>query len=48
MRFAALNQAQYNLMAKVFVFALRTESGNQQTLNRINKNTKVKDARDSL
>jgi radical SAM superfamily enzyme YgiQ (UPF0313 family) len=50
MRFAALNQEQYNLMAKAgFRFLLfGLESSNQETLDRICKNTKVDDARKSL
>ena len=50
MRFAALSQDQYLLMAKAgFRFLLYgLESGNQETLDRIHKNTKVKDARKSL
>jgi radical SAM superfamily enzyme YgiQ (UPF0313 family) len=50
MRFGALNQEQYNLMAQAgFRFILYgLESSNQQTLNKINKNTKVSDARNTL
>ncbi|MBU1117860.1 B12-binding domain-containing radical SAM protein [Patescibacteria group bacterium] len=50
MRFAALNQAQYNLMAKAgFRFVLYgLESSNQKTLDRLDKNTKTKDAKDTL
>jgi len=50
MRFAALDQSQYNLMAKSgFRFLLYgLESANQDTLSIIHKNTKVSDARKSL
>lgn len=50
MRFAALNQEQYDLMAKAgFRFILYgLESSNQNTLDRISKNTKVSDARKTL
>ena len=50
MRFAALNQEQYNLMAKAgFRFILYgLESNNQKTLDKIDKNTKVADARKTL
>ena len=50
MRFAALTQAQYNLMAKAgFRFILYgLESNNQRTLNKIDKNTKIADARKTL
>lgn len=50
MRFGALNQKQYNLMAKAgFRFILYgLESSNQSTLNRIQKNTKVEDSRKTL
>ncbi|HEX8923200.1 MAG TPA: radical SAM protein [Patescibacteria group bacterium] len=50
MRFAALNQEQYDLMAKAgFRFILYgLESSNQVTLDRIDKNTKVNDARKTL
>ena len=50
MRFAALNQEQYNLMAKAgFRFILYgLESNNQRTLNKIDKNTKIADARKTL
>lgn len=50
MRFAALNQEQYNLMAKAgFRFILYgLESNNQKTLDRIDKNTKVSDAKKTL
>ena len=50
MRFGALNQEQYNLMARAgFRFVLYgLESNNQKTLNRIEKNTKVADARNTL
>ena len=46
MRFAALNQEQYNLMAKAgFRFILYgLESNNQKTLDKIDKNTKTMDA----
>lgn len=50
MRFGALSQDQYNLMAKAgFRFILYgLESSNQKTLDRINKNTKVGDARKTI
>jgi radical SAM superfamily enzyme YgiQ (UPF0313 family) len=50
MRFAALNQEQYNLMAKAgFRFILYgLESNNQKTLDKIDKNTKIADARKTL
>ena len=50
MRFNALNQEQYNLMAKAgFRFILYgLESSNQKTLDKIEKNTKVGDARKTL
>lgn len=50
MRFGALTQDQYNLMAKAgFRFILYgLESSNQKTLNHIVKNTKVTDARKTL
>ncbi len=50
MRFAALNQEQYNLMAKAgFRFILYgLESNNQKTLDKIDKNTKISDARKTL
>lgn len=50
MRFAALTQAQYNLMAKAgFRFILYgLESNNQKTLDKIDKNTKIADARKTL
>lgn len=50
MRFAALNQEQYNLMAKAgFRFILYgLESNNQKTLDKIEKNTKIADARKTL
>ncbi|MDD3999192.1 MAG: radical SAM protein, partial [Candidatus Shapirobacteria bacterium] len=50
MRFAALNQEQYNLMAKAgFRFILYgLESSNQKTLDKIDKNTKIADARKTL
>lgn len=50
MRFGALNQEQYNLMAEAgFRFVLYgLESSNQKTLDKINKNTKVSDARKTL
>ena len=50
MRFAALTQAQYNLMAEAgFRFILYgLESNNQKTLDKIDKNTKIADARKTL
>lgn len=50
MRFGALTQAQYDLMAKAgFRFVLYgLESNNQKTLDRIDKNTSVADARKTL
>ena len=50
MRFAALNQEQYNLMAQAgFRFILYgLESNNQKTLDKIEKNTQVADARKTL
>lgn len=50
MRFGALTQEQYNLMAKAgFRFILYgLESNNQKTLDRIDKNTRVSDARKTL
>lgn len=50
MRFAALTQEQYNLMAKAgFRFVLYgLESNNQKTLDKIDKNTKTADARKTL
>ncbi len=50
MRFAALNQEQYDLMGKAgFRFILYgLESSNQNTLNRIAKLTKTEDARKTL
>lgn len=50
MRFGALNQEQYNLMARAgFRFILYgLESSNQKTLNLINKNEKVKNAVNTL
>jgi len=50
MRFAALNQEQYNLMARAgFRFILYgLESNNQKTLDKIDKNTKIADARKTL
>ncbi len=50
MRFAALNQKQYNLMAQAgFRFVLYgLESNNQKTLDRIDKNTQVADAKKTL
>lgn len=50
MRFGALSQDQYNLMAQAgFRFILYgLESSNQQTLDKILKNTKTTDARASL
>ncbi|MDP4009671.1 MAG: radical SAM protein [Candidatus Shapirobacteria bacterium] len=50
MRFAALNQEQYDLMGKAgFRFILYgLESSNQETLDKIKKNTKVKDSRSTL
>jgi len=50
MRFAALNQEQYDLMAKAgFRFILYgLESSNQKTLDQICKNTKTLDARKTL
>ncbi len=50
MRFGALNQQQYNLMAQAgFRFILYgLESSNQLTLDRIQKNTIVADARNTL
>lgn len=50
MRFGALNQEQYNLMGKAgFRFILYgLESSNQKTLDMIEKNTKVADARSTL
>jgi radical SAM superfamily enzyme YgiQ (UPF0313 family) len=50
MRFGALTQAQYNLMAQAgFRFILYgLESSNLNTLNRLEKNTKPKDARKTL
>ena len=50
MRFAALNQEQYTLMGKAgFRFILYgLESSNQKTLDKIDKNTKVGDARATL
>lgn len=50
MRFGALNQEQYDLMGKAgFRFILYgLESNNQQTLNRLVKNTKPEDARKTL
>lgn len=50
MRFGALNQDQYNLMAQAgFRFILYgLESSNQKTLDKIDKNTKVADARSTL
>jgi radical SAM superfamily enzyme YgiQ (UPF0313 family) len=50
MRFAALNQAQYLLMAKAgFRFILYgLESSNQSTLDQIKKNTQVADAQKTL
>lgn len=50
MRFAALNQEQYNLMAEAgFRFVLYgLESSNQKTLDKIDKNTKITDARKTL
>jgi len=50
MRFGALNQTQYNLMAKAgFRFILYgLESNNQKTLDKIDKNTKIADARKTL
>ena len=50
MRFAALNQEQYNLMAQAgFRFILYgLESNNQITLDKIKKNTQVTDARKTL
>lgn len=50
MRFGALSQEQYNLMAKAgFRFILYgLESSNQKTLDKINKNTKVADAKNTL
>jgi len=50
MRFGALNQTQYNLMAKAgFRFILYgLESNNQKTLDRIHKNTTVTQARKTL
>lgn len=50
MRFSALNQEQYNLMAEAgFRFILYgLESNNQKTLDKIDKNTKITDARKTL
>lgn len=50
MRFGALNQQQYDLLGQAgFRFVLYgLESSNQETLDRIQKLTKVKDARDTL
>lgn len=50
MRFAALNQQQYKLMKQAgFRFILYgLESANQKTLDKICKNTKITDARESL
>jgi len=50
MRFGALNQEQYNLMAEAgFRFILYgLESNNQKTLDKIDKNTKITDARKTL
>ena len=50
MRFGALNQEQYNLMSQAgFRFVLYgLESNNQNTLDKIDKNTKVADARKTL
>jgi radical SAM superfamily enzyme YgiQ (UPF0313 family) len=50
MRFAALDENQYQLMGQAgFRFILYgLESSNQQTLNRIAKNTQVADARQTL
>lgn len=50
MRFAALTQEQYHLMAKAgFRFVLYgLESNNQKTLDKIDKNTKTADARKTL
>ncbi len=50
MRFGALNQEQYNLMGRAgFRFILYgLESNNQNTLNRLVKNTKPEDARNTL
>ena len=50
MRFGALNQKQYLLLAKAgFRFILYgLESSNQKTLKKINKNLKTSDARNSL
>ena len=50
LRFGALNQEQYNLMAQAgFRFILYgLESNNQKTLNRIDKNTTVFQARETL
>jgi radical SAM superfamily enzyme YgiQ (UPF0313 family) len=50
MRFSALNQQQYNLMKKAgFRFILYgLESANQKTLDKICKNTKTIDAKDTL
>lgn len=50
MRFAALNQEQYDMMGKAgFRFILYgLESSNKKTLNRIAKNTKPDDARKTL
>ncbi|MFA5025936.1 MAG: radical SAM protein [Candidatus Shapirobacteria bacterium] len=50
MRFGALNQEQYNLMAEAgFRFILYgLESNNQKTLDHIDKNTKIADARKTL
>jgi radical SAM superfamily enzyme YgiQ (UPF0313 family) len=50
MRFGALNQTQYQIMAKAgFRFILYgLESSNQKTLTKINKNLKTIDARESL
>ena len=50
MRFAALNQEQYNLMKQAnFRFILYgLESSNQQTLKRLDKNCRVSDAKNTL
>jgi radical SAM superfamily enzyme YgiQ (UPF0313 family) len=50
MRFGALTQDQYNLMAQAgFRFILYgLESSNQNTLTKINKNTKPEDAKNTL
>jgi len=50
MRFGALNQEQYDLMGRAgFRFILYgLESSNQKTLDKIEKNTKVEDARSTL